>query len=71
MLYVPTVALRSFENPALDVAAIQLSNTVGAPLLVHTFFDDKSVHATARRAHFYLEGLKRVGGESQGHGMLL
>jgi deoxyribodipyrimidine photolyase len=59
ILYICTNTLRTNDNPSLDVA-IQLSNANNLPLLVHAFFDDKSIHATARRAVFILDAIREL-----------
>ena len=59
VLYVPCNALRTGENPALD-AARSAAASLGLPLVVHAFFDSRSLHATARRATFVLEGLQEL-----------
>ena len=59
ILYISTNSLRSYENPALDVAT-QLSKQHQLPLVVHTFFDDNSLHATARRATFIIDSIREL-----------
>jgi deoxyribodipyrimidine photolyase len=57
VLYVCTCALRTYENPALD-SAVAISKFTGKPLVVHSFFDDRGLHATARRAVFIIESIR-------------
>mmetsp|Transcript_14153 Transcript_14153/g.23727 ORF Transcript_14153/g.23727 Transcript_14153/m.23727 type:complete len:597 (-) Transcript_14153:43-1833(-) len=57
VLYLSTVALRADENPALDVA-LHMSRRFDVALVVHSFFNDKSAHATSRRAHFVLDSVR-------------
>ncbi|GAB5355172.1 hypothetical protein AAMO2058_000183100 [Amorphochlora amoebiformis] len=59
VLYVSTVALRAEENPALDVA-VHLSRALNVPVVAHGFFDDRSAHATARRAHFIIDSAREA-----------
>jgi len=59
ILYLSTCALRTYENPALDVA-VALSKSTNKPLIVHSFFDDRSLHATARRAVFVIESIREL-----------
>ena len=59
VLYVPTVALRTVENPALDVA-LAVAHSLGLPLIVHAYFDSKGLHATTRRGVFVLDGLREM-----------
>lgn len=59
VLYIPRNALRADENPALDAARAAASG-LKLPLVIHALFDSKSLHATARRATFVLQGLREL-----------
>ena len=57
VLYVVLNSYRARENPALDVAKC-LAENLNLPLVVYAFYDDKTKHATHRRATFFLEGAR-------------